>query len=573
MFGVGTPLYAPTDPLSPSLDLLARNVDFDTIRCKRLMRQFVEKDSEAFLRNATRLLANQTESRGARYILALLAERGLLLPVLCAPGITREQALEITRAAIRAAPSADELLAGALVDLIEARDYPDQPEQITWAIDILGEIPDAGRVFPFVVRLLRHPNPHIRSKAVLMIGRQTQSAQRTQHRSTDSDPRIRANALEKLWNVNTPEARSLLEQMIRDPNNRVAGNAMLGLYRLGEASVIPEILTLAAHESRLFRATAAWVMGQSGDPRFSEVLAGLLRDPAPLVRKRAFSALAQVRAAAMRAMYSPPCRVAAHFLDAPKGSLRLLLAAAGRSPCAAPDLLPTQILLSEDGQMVSAYRVTERRLPRTISVVFLMPSGGPIERWRDAALACLPWKRPSDLWARNFYQPSAAPGAGTVDGRLVFHSKPERICIEFEREPPRSECQNLWRTLRRLVDVAAGPSTGKQIIVFVGDQPNGAPGEDLVPAIQAAQATVHAVAQRPGAALEDLCRKVGGVFALMEDPEHASEATLQACTHQSARYEIAWPALSPEPSRVKVRVHGPSLWGETTVTVPAGRFR
>src|SRR5581483_2076277 len=135
---------------------------------------------------------------------------------------------------------------------------------------------------PSLVRLLRHPNPHIRSKAVLLIGRGNRSPKWIRQRLVDTDPRVRANAAEALWGVGTEEARDLLHSLVGDSNNRVAGNAVLGLYRLGDCAMITEILELAVHESAMFRATAAWVMGETGDPRFTEALAALLRDPQPV---------------------------------------------------------------------------------------------------------------------------------------------------------------------------------------------------------------------------------------------------------------------------------------------------
>lgn len=49
----------------------------------------------------------------------------------------------------------------------------------------------------------------------------------------ESDPRVRANAIESLWGVDSPEARTLLSFATNDANNRVVGNALLGLYHLG----------------------------------------------------------------------------------------------------------------------------------------------------------------------------------------------------------------------------------------------------------------------------------------------------------------------------------------------------
>ena len=113
----------------------------------------------------------------------------------------------------------------------------------------------------------------------------------------ESDPRVRANAIESLWGVDTPEARALLSFAASDANNRAVGNALLGLYYLGEASMLADVVKLAGHESALFRTSAAWVMGETGDPRFTEALRRMISEPDPIVRKRAFAALVQIKAA------------------------------------------------------------------------------------------------------------------------------------------------------------------------------------------------------------------------------------------------------------------------------------
>jgi HEAT repeat protein len=558
------PRFADSDPAPASLELLVRTVDVDTVRSKRLMRQLLEANEAAFLREAMRILATHAESRGARHILGLLAERGLLIRLLCAPGIGKEQALQLARSAASVAASTDIQIARGLAGMLEAPETTETLNHITRLMDILAEISDAARVFPSIVRLLRHPNPHIRSKAVLMIGRNSRSAQWVRPRLSDADPRIRANALEALWNVDTAEARELLEALIHDSNNRVAGNALLGLYRLGDSHVIPEILNLAAHESPVFRSTAAWVMGETGDPRFSEVLGALLREPNAVVRKRAFSALGQLRAAVARGPQPPTCLLAARSLEAPAGYCRLAVAVTGANHWAAPDLLPTHFILSEEGRVVHSYRVAARPIPETLFVVFLLPVNGRLDAWREAALSCFPWKRPSDLWACDFYEGAAAAEAGAAAGTLNFQNSIEAIRADFAHSPLRYECPDLWRALRRLADVEATPQGKRHLILFREDASTAAPPEDLLTALAAAQATVHVVSTARDPILEEFCRKSAGIFTIgsPDSPETVTRAYL----HQLEQYEISWQPAQPAARQLKIRLHGVAL-GETTFPI------
>jgi hypothetical protein len=542
-----------------------RDLGADAVHAKRLMRQLLEHNAEDFVREAPRVFAEQPESPGARHLVALLAERGLLLRVLCAPGVSKERALQLAGTAASVVPSTDIQIARGLAGMLEAPETTEILHRITRLMDILTEISDVARIFPSIVRLLRHPNPHIRSKAVLMIGRQSRSAQWVRHRLSDSDPRIRANALESLWNVDTAEARELLETLVHDPNNRVAGNALLGLYRLGDSRVISEILKLAANPSPLFRSTAAWVMGETGDPRFAEVLAALLREPTAVVRKRAFAGLGRHRATVARGANAPPCLLAARFLDAAPGSCRLAVSVAGSNGWSTPGLLSTHFILYEDARIVQAYRMALRSVAETQFVVFLLPVNGKLDVWRQASLACFPWKRPSDLWACDFYEGAAAQEAGAAEGAPAFQTSLDAIRAEFARSPLRYECPDLWRTLRRLTDLEAGLGVANcQLIVFREDVCGAPPPEDLPAALAAAQATVHVVSTVADPVLQEFCRKSGGVFTLAG--ANPSEAAVRAYLHQLPQYEISWqPAACFR--EVKVRLHGAAA-GETTLPAP-----
>jgi HEAT repeat protein len=549
-------------PLRPNLELLVRNLDRDTVRCKRLIRQFLEEDSAAFLRAATSILKKQADSPGAQFLIALLVESSLLLQVLSDSGVSRECAFEVARAAMAHDAMTDVTLARALVQTLSEPEPSLNLEQISRIMEILEEISDGARIFPSLVRLLRHASSNVRSKAVLMIGRGSHSTQWVRHRlSADTDPRIRANAIEGLWGVDTEEARQLLQSLVHDPNNRVAGNAILGLYRLGDSSMIPEVMSLARHESAMFRATAAWVMGESGDPRFTEVLAALMRDPNSILRKRAFSALGSIRSEVSK-LGQTPCRMAAQFVDAEgqKGTRRVSLAVAGEGKGPAPGILPTQVLLWEDGQMVTSYRVTERPLPETNSIVFILPFPAEgVPSWNATALECLPWKRPSDLWACSYYAVDQ-PEMATMDETAArFLSSPDAIAAEFGKTPQRAHNQDVWHAIWQAVE--AGSIVGKrQLIVFSQGNVTSGAGHELISAVAAARAGVQVITSGPDRRLEDFCRKVNGVCwdaSLMVD----------AYVSMLAKYEIVYHSPGPGAQALKIRLHAQEVRGELTLPI------
>jgi len=76
------------------------------------------------------------------------------------------------------------------------------------------------------------------------------------------------------------------------------GNALVGLHRSGETrGVVMHLGRMARRPEALFRAAAAWVMGQTGEEGYSNVLRHMARDPNPLVRRNALRSLRQIHVA------------------------------------------------------------------------------------------------------------------------------------------------------------------------------------------------------------------------------------------------------------------------------------
>lgn len=488
------------------------------------------------------------ESPGAQHLISLIVSNGMFLTALSDPALNRDRALAFAHAAARLDQTVDLALARMLAE--SAGGETDSQVRL---MEILAAISDGIRIFPCLVRLLRHPNPHVRSKAVLMIGRGNRSPQWIRQRLSDTDPRIRANAAEALWGVDTEPAREVLQSLVHDCNNRVAGNAVLGLYKLGDQSMISEIVTMAAHGSAHFRATAAWVMGETGDPRFTELVAGLLREPNAVVRKRAFSALGAIRSAAGQSARGPRCRLTARLLEPDPGKpvRRVMLGVAG-----AHALLPTQVFASEDGEPVLRYRLVERPLPETTPVVFLTPRGGG-----ELVRACLPWKRPSDLWSCLHYTRQTPPHPSNVAPR--FRSNADAVAADLQRIPPTADCVDVWRSLA----VAVKPESGgigvrRSVVVFIDACDRPSPGEELRAAVIASQAFLQVVSTGPDPAVEEFCRAVGGIFRLASE-----EAAADACLTLVLRYELSYQPVNPDARTLKLRVHGPAMLAETTLAI------
>ena len=90
--------------------------------------------------------------------------------------------------------------------------------------------------------------------------------------------------MEALWQSSEQNLRPVLLIAGRSPHNRVAANALLGLYKHGSLDSIPLLLRMAADPDSTRKASALWAMGETGDPRFLPYLASLTEAfPVPLL--------------------------------------------------------------------------------------------------------------------------------------------------------------------------------------------------------------------------------------------------------------------------------------------------
>ena len=111
---------------------------------------------------------------------------------------------------------------------------------------------------------------------------------------TREDDRQRANALEGAWGAKSKALIDMLEECSEDPNNRVAGNALVGLHLAGHPEVVERTLELSNSAQHQRRSTAAWAMGKIANSVFIDRLTALLRDDHAQVRSAAIRSLVQI---------------------------------------------------------------------------------------------------------------------------------------------------------------------------------------------------------------------------------------------------------------------------------------
>jgi hypothetical protein len=162
------------------------------------------------------------------------------------------------------------------------------------AIDILERISQGQRLLSVLGHLPNYPDPQISAKAALFISRRTNNQAWMEKQMVREDPRVRANALEGAWGSQSATSRRFLKECLGDPNNRVAGNALIGLHMAGCPEIVELAVEMSKSEDPARRSTAAWAMGKIRVAEFIPRLTALLRDESAKVKSAAIRSLVEI---------------------------------------------------------------------------------------------------------------------------------------------------------------------------------------------------------------------------------------------------------------------------------------
>ena len=532
------------------------------------LRDWLADDREGFCRASLEVLRSEQDSRGLRGVLGLLMGAGLIEDALCDDTLDLREKAKIARLAFEMQPQLENSLARSVAAAADCQ----EPATVAHAVrlmSVLAEVSDGSRVLTSLARLRRSENPELRSKAVLLMARANRGINWVQAHLSDPDPNIRANAIEAISGIDSLQSRELLEAGTRDIDSRVAGRALLGLYRLGESTILTQAMNMSRHDSPDFRDTAAWLMGETGDERLRAPLAQLMRDPVAAVRSRAFKSLGRIKeqCAAAQAQPAMRCRVAARFIPgAPTAQPNVAISVTSPDGSTPIRLLPIHFQLWADGSPILNYQVSEHPMPEPMSVVFVFPRSavswdGP---WIGAALECLNWKRTADLWSCVWAAQSAHAEDGTGYEPLLFAASAQKLTLALKSAASREECAGLWRSMLRAIEGEAKVERGKRhVVVFVSETIEGPPGDDLASALRRHQ-SVQVISAAPNPELEMLCHNSGTRLIQVETPDEARLAIEQAYLSLLARYEISYEAPQAV-RRLEIRIRAPEAIGEATL--------
>lgn len=269
-----------------ALDMLGRH-DGAT----QTLRSIAVEEPDLFFAAAMECLQAEPASTGERNRNLHLLDVPEFLHQLVSPArLSREELLEFFRQLMLRNPLLDVTLARLLPGRYEDLHGLDSAVAVG-LMDVLDAISPGPRLTMMIGHLTQNADPRIASKAALLISRRLHSRDWTEAQLASRDPRVRANVVEALWGERTALAVTTFRGCLDNENNRVVGNALVGLHLVGESGLGPRIQLLLEDRRAAFRLTGLWVIEKTQDPRYAPWLEAAGTDEDQGVRQAALKAL------------------------------------------------------------------------------------------------------------------------------------------------------------------------------------------------------------------------------------------------------------------------------------------
>lgn len=540
---------------------------------KQSLQQLLISDRDAFSRAGILVLAGAPKSPGTRYLVHLLAKEKLLAaPLVDLSACTDQQAFEAARSMVDNGAPLQAALEWTLNQALHAPTCPETTQRILRCLAILDTVGAQSCWNLFEIDLMAYPDSHVRSKAAFLIASNTKNGVWVGRRLVDRDPRVQANAIEALWNFDAAESRPLLITASRSQNNRVAGNAAVGLYRISDLNSIRMIVNMARHDQLLFRLTGIWAMGETGDPRFIPFLSEQFRHSDGKERLAITRALARLRRRVkiLENGSRIDLRVSEAKLEA-DGSRRIVFTASPLPASGPGNLRPTDFAVWEGASLVYDYNVTLPENPALLAIGFVLPRFvSAVDPYgcaaADALHRCLRLKRPADLWRLDRYTIDAATEIRSLADNSIlpyedalitnevklhhgFMAAPESLASAIDSTIPRERAsRDCASALERQYEAINKHAAKRHVFVFLH---SGGQIENLGRITQNQRVVLHGVSVSGRDANDEfrrLCLSTPEGTFIGTDVENLAQSLEIAYTNLLNRFEIAY---RPEPAGVE----------------------
>jgi hypothetical protein len=428
--------------------------------CSKLLRTYALSQPKIFLTYAQTILLERPVTRALKFLATLTISAGIVQVLLEMYLRDRNTAIALSKKIAQCDPRFDTQLADHI--LRPANGVEPEDAVYCTVLDLLDVVSEGDRLVPHILKLLRNANSKIRSKAALFVGSRTQNLAWATTHSQEFDGRVRANILESLFGLNSDTVQQLFRNHIEDENNRCRGNALIGLYRMGDVGSIPLIYNMAKHPEPRFRNTCAWLMGQTGDSRFLSTLAELMKDSDDIVRSQAFKGMAEVKRSIRASQSRPQLEIAiARVLETQ--NRWTAIATVHDAQDRPVKGLPGVNFISKVGspsRLIRSFSVEEFECRGTLSVAFVIgvktQDDAAVDRYLKIIEHCVPLRRSKDRWGaiKLACELGAARPAGD---QADFRSKYTVLNVAAETPIPFNPRFEYSAHQHRLTGVAADP--------------------------------------------------------------------------------------------------------------------
>jgi len=543
------------------------------------IRSLASSDPDRFFEYGLKSFQQQKFSAAMRCMgMTLIQDARLPKRVLDLMGLPWEDVIGLVRKLMQCDPLFD-------LKLLETLRSPDvkltiDNTTVVRVIGILDVVSVTMRLIPLVKEMLGDPDPRIQSKAAAFIGKRTPNLDWAARQMLDPNSRVRANVVEILFGQHSAATSQFMWNATGDVNNRVIGNALLGLYRLGDVDVLPHIFQMAERPEPEFRSSAAWVMGATGDSRFAKAIVNLLQDPETLVRTNALTALQCIKTARSTACEKPGLRVSVVGFKQEESHSTLMVVVQDSAGNAVENITPTSWILTDENKIVRKYSVDPCECPQPLRVAFLTadttgPDGFEFGNAIEGIRRCLPLRRRDDVWSILKLKPTSTKSAAPefeISRDSVLHLKQAReplapapidIPICFSGSLPKIQTMlatetAIGRTAAEAIqkashDVLASHefAGGRQHLIYLGSAGLEGLLENVASKPAESKVAIHIIAL-PGtdhlAELKSLAESTGGYFMVAPDPGSIQRYCEVLYTSIRHCYRLSWKGTSSQPT-------------------------
>jgi hypothetical protein len=340
------------------------------VQAAESLEQMIQDDWPAFEREVLQVLSNPAGVAGSVFLLSFLQKKGLLWRwIEDVERLPLETSAKIADFALLFDREFDLRLA----ERLEQHRIAEGAVRLR-LVELIERVSRGSRAIERIKFLADDPDKRVRSKIVRLLGRISDEAADARRKLGDPDPRVRAAAVEALWGHAPEHGRPVFTAALDDPNHRVRGNAVYGLYRLDDTSCLLPLRQLLEDGEELARRAGLWTVEQTRDPRYLPLIARMMSTAGPEARSRCLRAMTAVRDRKSESVEAGKIDVRLGISSrAPEGYV-VVPVRCERGGAALEGIRALEFVVIEDGRPVDTYAV-EAITPSPLLALENFPAG------------------------------------------------------------------------------------------------------------------------------------------------------------------------------------------------------